>query len=307
MSEPADPALLEALREVARAREGGGADALVLSNREDGPVVRCGATVVKAHASETDPELLRARIGVVTASELRELFLQPLLDEPLVVRGRLVTVWPLGAPIDPSKPELAPFRETGCLAARLHRVDLRRLATRLPVPPGAAPSRVKEAIVRLAQATDSPERRAIERAFLALLAGWQALGARHTGRAPTLVHGDYHLGQLVWHEGALRLIDIDDVGQGDPAWDLARPASWFATGILSPADWSALVAGYVDAGGPAVDPRDLWASLDLPARAVTVQSAARALANAEREGRALDEMELGWVEVCRDMARDVPG
>ncbi len=94
MSEPADPALLEALREVARAREGGGADALVLSNREDGPVVRCGATVVKAHASETDPELLRARIGVVTASELRELFLQPLLDEPLVVRGRLVTVWP---------------------------------------------------------------------------------------------------------------------------------------------------------------------------------------------------------------------
>ncbi|MHC3430434.1 phosphotransferase, partial [Streptomyces sp. DT18] len=61
------------------------------------------------------------------------------------------------------------------------------------------------------------------------------------GPARALCHGDLHLGQLVRHpapHGAWRLFDIDDLGLGDPARDLARPAAWHGCGLLSAADWS---------------------------------------------------------------------
>ena len=44
-------------------------------------------------------------------------------------------------------------------------------------------------------------------------------------RPATLVHGDWHLGQLGRRSATTpwMLIDVDDLGVGDPAWDLARP------------------------------------------------------------------------------------
>src|SRR6185503_10428733 len=103
-------------------------------------------------------------------------------------------------------------------------------------------------------------------------------GGERPGRPRTLVHGDFHLGQLVRHAGRWRLIDVDDLGTGDPAWDLARPAAWFAAGVLDPAGWAALLAGYRAAGGPAVPPDgDPWPVLDPFARALTVQTAALAV------------------------------
>ena len=48
----------------------------------------------------------------------------------------------------------------------------------------------------------------------------------------TLVHGDWHLGQLARVDAEWRLLDIDDVGLGDPAWDLGRPAGFWAAGLL---------------------------------------------------------------------------
>jgi predicted trehalose synthase len=44
----------------------------------------------------------------------------------------------------------------------------------------------------------------------------------------TLVHGDWHLGQLGRRGEHWVLIDVDDLGVGDPAWDLARPAGFWA-------------------------------------------------------------------------------
>jgi hypothetical protein len=45
------------------------------------------------------------------------------------------------------------------------------------------------------------------------------------------------LGQLGWRLGALVLIDVDDLGVGDPAADLARPAGFWAAGLLPDGDW----------------------------------------------------------------------
>ncbi|MFJ9432297.1 phosphotransferase [Streptomyces sp. NPDC101490] len=121
-----------------------------------------------------------------------------------------------------------------------------------------------------------------------------------------LCHGDFHLGQLVRDvrsesAGPWRLIDVDDLGLGDPAWDLARPAAWFAAGVLPPEVWSRFLGAYQEAGGPAVG-ADPWARLDLPARALTVQTAALALAKSTVRGRPLDEVEDVMIDTCARIA-----
>ncbi|WP_235489598.1 hypothetical protein [Frankia sp. AvcI1] len=95
-----------------------------------------------------------------------------------------------------------------------------------------------------------------------------------------MIHGDWHFGQLVALPAAgWRIIDVDDLGLGDPAWDLARPAAWFATGLLPVEIWARFLDAYAACGGPAVTNRDdPWAALDLPARALTVEYAATAVA-----------------------------
>ncbi|MEV6316893.1 aminoglycoside phosphotransferase family protein [Streptomyces sp. NPDC051776] len=121
-----------------------------------------------------------------------------------------------------------------------------------------------------------------------------------------LCHGDWHLGQLVRHpdpDGPWLLIDVDDLGLGDPAWDLARPAAWFAAGLLAPDVWQRFLDAYRSAGGPAVRSEgDPWPQLDVPARALTVQTAALALVRAAAEGRVPDEDEMALVEACARIA-----
>jgi aminoglycoside phosphotransferase (APT) family kinase protein len=130
--------------------------------------------------------------------------------------------------------------------------------------------------------------------------------------ARTLCHGDLHLGQLVrtlaeGRDGDWLLIDIDDLGLGEPAWDLARPAAWFACGLLPPDEWARFLTAYQKAGGPAVPAdSDPWPALDVPARALTVQTAALAIAKSVAAERPLDEVETSVIDACDRMATHPP-
>lgn len=103
---------------------------------------------------------------------------------------------------------------------------------------------------------------------------WRAGSA---DRPRTLVHGDFHLGQLGRRAGGpWVLIDVDDLGVGDPAWDLARPAGFWAAGHIPDQDWAAFLDAYRRAGGAALaaSSADPWPVLEPFARAAVVAAAA---------------------------------
>ncbi|GLV84096.1 aminoglycoside phosphotransferase [Streptomyces lavendulae subsp. lavendulae] len=286
------------------ARGGPGQPYVLLADRPDGTVVRCGDAVAKAHAPGSDPEALAARIRVAGSGALAGVLLPPLRTG--AVHGRPVSLWPYGTPVDPARPEDAPWEEAARLLAALHRTGPRDLPG--PVPPMRGPAKVARALRRLARAPQpDPDGVRAVRAAAETLPDW----ARGEGVPPAggavLCHGDLHLGQLVRHpapDGPWRLIDVDDLGLGAPAWDLARPAAWYAAGILAPEAWLRFLDAYRAAGGPAAGPpgSDPWPELDLAARALTVQTAALALAKAAPARRPLDEGERLMLDSCVRMA-----
>ncbi|MFI0965610.1 phosphotransferase [Streptomyces sp. NPDC021080] len=274
-----------------------GAEDALLADRDDGTVVRHGDIVAKAHAPDTEPRGLALRVSVATS--LPGVLLPPLDPAPAGLLGRRVTLWPYGAPVDPDTPDAAPWEETANLLARLHRA---------PVPDGLPPMRgpvkAARALARLRAAGPHP-------AAAPVLRAWAALPAWARAEAPmpdttTLCHGDLHLGQLVRHpapDGPWLLIDVDDLGVGDPAWDLARPAAWYACGLLPPDEWLRFLTAYRDAGGPAVPADgDPWPALDVAARALTVQTAALAVAKSAAAEEPLDEVQQAVVDACDRMS-----
>ncbi|MFI1189578.1 phosphotransferase enzyme family protein [Streptomyces californicus] len=315
----------------------------ILADRPDGTVVRSGAVVAKAHAADTDREALAARIALAAAPGLAGILLPPLTaperaepderpatphvgahrvrlavpdgspaaprvhltapeESPAAPGVRPVSLWPLGTPVDPTDPGAAPWAEAAELLARLHRT-----APPFPLPPMRGPAKAARAVARMRAARPGGP------ALLPVLAGWRALPAwaRDEAEPPALrsgflCHGDLHLGQLVRHpvpDGPWLLIDVDDAGVGDPAWDLARPAAWYAAGLLAPEDWSVFLHAYRSAGGPAVPADgDPWPVLDVPARALTVQTAAVALAKCAAEERDPDAHEQLMIESCARIA-----
>ncbi|MER5206419.1 aminoglycoside phosphotransferase family protein [Streptomyces sp. NPDC002825] len=273
----------------------------VLADRDDGTVVRHGGLVAKAHAPGTDPDAHRVRLALAAHQDVGGVFLPPLplpRSGPDALDGRPVTLWPYGPPVAPEDPDAAPWEEAARLLALLHRT---------PPPPGLA-ERLPDmrAPAKAALAVDRMRRTAPDHpAAATVLDAW-----RTVPEAPAayrlLCHGDFHLGQLVrdtrpGRHGPWRLIDVDDMGLGDPAWDLGRPAAWFAAGILPPEVWSRFLGAYREAGGPAVD-ADPWERLDVPARALTVQTAALALAKSTAERRPLDEVEEVMIDTCARIA-----
>ncbi|MCT4356752.1 aminoglycoside phosphotransferase family protein [Streptomyces sp. Je 1-79] len=262
----------------------------VLADRDDGTVVRHGAVVVKAHAPGLDPDEHAARIAVAALDALGGILLPPHVPPTPTVAARPLTTWPYGVPVDPADPDAAPWEDAARLLARLHRTT---------PPPGLPPMR---APVKAALAVERMLRSGAPRSAVGtVLRAWRTL-PEETVAHDLLCHGDFHLGQLVRDPrtpGApWVLIDVDDLGLGDPAWDLARPAAWFAAGILSPDVWSRFLDAYTRAGGPAVAAHDPWAQLDIPARALTVQTAALALAKSTAEERPLDEVEEVMIDTC---------
>jgi aminoglycoside phosphotransferase (APT) family kinase protein len=261
---------------------GGAGEPVLHPSRTDVMVLRQGGVVVKAHSDRENLGGLELRLRAAASAPLHGLLLAPLHAEVLRVAGRNVTVWPAGQPV--TDPEQAPWEEAARLLARLHAVPLSALP---PLPAAGGPARAARAVGRLTG--DSPAENLVRQAFSSLPPLPEAPGL--------LTHGDWHLGQLV-HRSHWLLIDVDDLGVGDPVWDLARPAAWFAAGLLDPAVWERFLGAYVAAGGPAVDAADPWRRLDVPARALTAQLAAVALDKVLSESREPDEVEQSLIEAC---------
>ena len=170
-----------------------GAGPVVLHDRA-ALVVRVGDVVLKVHPEGTDPSALRARMRVAGAAGV---LLAPLLPEPVVLGGHLVSVWPYGIPVDQERPAEAPFLPAATLLARLH-------AGVQPVPglPRHGAVRRVATTVSRARAVDAPRLagavRVLERAGAALPAWARDPAAVHQpGRPCRVAHGDWHFGQLV--------------------------------------------------------------------------------------------------------------
>lgn len=249
-------------------------------------VVRVGDVAVKAHQAGREHGFLE-RIRL--AGKLPRILVGP-LGPPLDVDGRTVTVYPFGDPVDPRQ-EL-PWEDGARLLAALHSATVPADA-----PSWGRPTRVARLVSELESGPAADE---VRRAFATLPTWIRGESAEPSQHAECLIHGDWHLGQMVRvQDGEWRLIDIEDLGRGDPAWDLARPAALYSAGVLSPDEWGRFLDAYLEAGGPAVPAEaDPWTTLDIPARTLAIQIAATCVKTAGREDRPLDGPEQAMVDAC---------
>lgn len=244
----------------------------------------CGEVVLKVHHERTGERDLSARLEAASTATFAPLVVRPLTSSlGRSLDGRLVSAWPLVDVLSPGDGDL-PWAEAGALLARLHLV---------PAPPAlpghGGVDRVLRAVARIPEGEPSGILRDVGERLVADIA---EAGERHTVTSLPVVHGDWHLGQLARTAAGWRLIDLDDLGVGDPAWDLARPAGFWAAGLLDDESWDAFLGAYRAAGGPAVPATgDPWATLDLPARSAVFVAAVREL-RLEAEGHASDTVQI---------------
>lgn len=251
-----------------------------------------GDEVVKVHRAGTDPRdlAIRLRIAARVGADGHGALLAPVSTVPQRFGSRWRSRWPR---IETAPHEAALWAEAGRLLARLHAEPVTDDDRALQQ---GAPQRLRRAMYTLNHHGPAND---ITKAAAGLpMCVWMP-GA--PGRPETLVHGDWHLGQLGRApHGAWTLIDVDDLGVGDPAWDLARTAGFWAAGLLPDSDWQAFLGAYREAGGLAVPPApaDAWQVLEPLARAAVIHAAAVGLVH-ERH----DETQDVLVEACSRMAR----
>jgi hypothetical protein len=232
-------------------------------------IAYAGPVVVKVHHPRTDRRRLAARLRAAADPRLADLLLAPLSTAVHPTPdGRAATVWPRVEVLQATDDE-HPWAAAGALLGRLHQGALEPIAG---LPATCPTARLERALRRIQGSS-----------YAQLLDRVGSTVVAEVGTATEcshLVHGDWHLGQLGRRpDDGWRLLDVDDLGVGDPAWDLARPAGFWAAGLLADPDWEAFLAAYRRTGGPAVPPDgDPWPRLELPARAAVVLAACRAVA-----------------------------
>ncbi|PZQ43155.1 MAG: aminoglycoside phosphotransferase, partial [Phenylobacterium zucineum] len=225
----------------------------------------CAGVIVKIHGEGTNAGRLARRLACIGGPDMDRLWIQPLRYAPIPAPGdRLATVWPRVTVL--STIDQPPWADTGRLLARLHRMPI------LDDPPRlGGHSRLARAISFLRGRDDL--------GWLADLGDAWAAELQHENHT-TLAHGDFHLGQL-GHTPLRRswkLLDTDNLGVGDPAWDLSAPAGFHAAGLLDDDAWQTFLAAYREAEGPAVPSvGDPWPLLATPARAALLIAAVQAL------------------------------
>lgn len=211
-----------------------------------------GDVVIVKHAVGTDAALLTAQLRVAGADPWRQVLLSPLHQAPIPAPdGRLLTLWPRVRLLSASDGEI-PWNEIGDLLARLHG---------LPAPelqPHGGRARLARAMAAAADLFPGGSTDVLRRLALSLMRDWPE-------GADRLVHGDPHLGNFGrLDNGRLVLASVDNLGLGDPAWDLGLFAGLFGAGLLPDAAWASLLDGYL--GGDAQSRRRPWPELDHPAR-----------------------------------------
>jgi hypothetical protein len=234
----------------------------------------CAGVVVKLHARHTDPALLGRRLLAVRRPDLEPAWVQPLGYRPIPAPdGRLATLWPRVTVL--STVDRPPWAESAGLLARLHRAPLAGPADSGQPGDGAPPhgghDRLRRAVAWL--------RGRPELAWL-LAEGEELAAGLADAPATAWVHGDFHLGQLghTLLRRSWKLLDVDDLGAGEPAWDLARPAGFQAAGLLPEGAWETFIGAYREAGGTAAGPSgDPGGLPDRPVRAALLVAAVQTL------------------------------
>ena len=272
------------------ASEFGGSGELRTAASPSGAVIAyAGPVVIKVHHARTDPTLLLARLRVAADLSPADVLAAPIsIAVHRTPDGRSATVWPRLEVLHPT--DRPPWASAGTLLARLHLVDRGTIAS---LPASRPVARLERALGRIPPSAP----------VAPLLLGIGSAVVREARSAPAdrrLVHGDWHLGQLGRPPGReWQLLDVDDIGGGDPVWDLGRPAGFWAAGLLSDPEWDAFLGAYRSAGGPAVPADgDPWGRLDLPARAAVVAAACRAVNSPDADEQAIAE---ALFEACRRM------
>ncbi|MFZ0529006.1 MAG: phosphotransferase [Propionicimonas sp.] len=233
---------------------------------EHSQVYICAGVIVKIHGAATDADRLARRLQCIAGPDLDRVWIQPLRYVPIPAPGdRLATIWPRVTVL--STIDHPPWAEIGGLLARLHRMPVTDDPPRL-----GGHSRLARAVAHLRGHRP-------DLGWLADLGEDLAARLQYPAQS-TFAHGDFHLGQLghTLLRRSWKLLDVDDFGVGDPAWDLARPAGFWAAGLLDDESWTSFLTSYREAGGPAVPAEgDPWPALDLPARAAVLVATVQAL------------------------------
>lgn len=240
-----------------------------MQTRSGSEIVVDGDVVHKLHRIGTDPRALGTRLRIAAESAA---LLSPISMQPERVGQRWRTKWPVVHTVV-VEPGQAPWAEAGRLLAHLHREPVRGRA-----PVHGWPQRLRRAVDQLRGCPET----SVRAAAVALPdTVWRA---GSSGRPVTPVHGDWHLGQLGRRDTDKQwlLIDIDDLGIGDPVWDLARPAGFWAAGLVPDQDWGAFLDAY-RVHGPALGAADPWPVLEPFARAAVVHAAASGLAHGDAD------------------------